>query len=494
MIRKKIEELFGIDLRSLAAFRIGLALVVLGDALSRSFDLVSFHSDLGFTPRHLILKYYPSLWSISAHMMSGSPVFQAALFGLAILLAFLLLIGWRTRLVTCFSWFLLMSMQVRNPMVLHSGDYWLRLQLFWAMFLPLGAGYSVDHLFKTGREKGPRTLLSMGTLALLGQAVLVYVFSAYTKWMNLSWQEGRAVYQALQTGQYVTPWGDALVHLPFGVMKLLSYAVLLYETLGPVLLFTPVYTGPVRTLAVFGFFLLQSGFGVCMVLGNFPWVSAVAMLPFIPAWAWEHFPVRFRIPDGEKIKKRVREMTGWMNSLRASRLPSRAGDAAVLFFFACAVLINVQSVARVRILPPWLDWVQQGLYLDQTWTMFSPPDESSAWFVVEGERRDGTRIDLLQKGAPVRRGAPSSDSKFYRNITWYKFLSHLWTPSYKDYLPYYAWYLCQKWNRGVGESQEIKRLTIYSVWQRFYPKKDRIKRTPLWTHYCFKKDLPPNLV
>lgn len=37
------------------------------------------------------------------------------------------------------SWYLHISQQIRNPLVLHNGDVYIRCYLFFSMFLPLGA-------------------------------------------------------------------------------------------------------------------------------------------------------------------------------------------------------------------------------------------------------------------------------------------------------------------------------------------------------------------
>jgi hypothetical protein len=72
--------------------------------------------------------------------------FQALLFGIAAVAALAMLVGYRTRLAVFVVWVLVLSIQVRNPFLDSSADDLLRLLLFWAMFLPLGAYWSVDCL------------------------------------------------------------------------------------------------------------------------------------------------------------------------------------------------------------------------------------------------------------------------------------------------------------------------------------------------------------
>ena len=49
-IGEKLEQLFGLDLRSLAAFRIGVALIIIADLIIRFGDIQSLYSDAGVLP------------------------------------------------------------------------------------------------------------------------------------------------------------------------------------------------------------------------------------------------------------------------------------------------------------------------------------------------------------------------------------------------------------------------------------------------------------
>jgi len=65
------------------------------------------------------------------------------------------------------SWFLLISLQNRNPIVLQGGDILLRMLAFWAMFVPLNAYFSLDRALDTSGVAPPRRPLSAGTLELV---------------------------------------------------------------------------------------------------------------------------------------------------------------------------------------------------------------------------------------------------------------------------------------------------------------------------------------
>ena len=207
-VASKLEELFGADLRSLAIFRISLGLLLLTDLIQRAADLTAHYTDAGVLPRAALFGSPASNpWHLSLHVISGTWPVQAVLFLLAGLFAGLLLVGYRTRRTTFVSWVFLISLHSRNPLLLYGGDALLRLLLFWSLFVPLGARYSLDSLLNTSSDRLPKRVVSMGTVALLAQVVVLYEFTAVLK-SGVEWhQESSAVYYALNLDQFATPLG-----------------------------------------------------------------------------------------------------------------------------------------------------------------------------------------------------------------------------------------------------------------------------------------------
>ena len=140
----RTSALFGIDLRSLALFRIAIALLLLIDLASRLRLLSANYTDAGAHPRSTALLAYAMDGLPSLYMLGGSTRFALALFLVAGVAAVLLGIGWRTRIATVVSWLLLDSLHSRHLLLLDGGDYLLRCLLFWSIFLPLGARGSFD--------------------------------------------------------------------------------------------------------------------------------------------------------------------------------------------------------------------------------------------------------------------------------------------------------------------------------------------------------------
>src|ERR671910_3872834 len=283
--RAKIFDIFGADLRSLAVFRIVLALLVLADLANRATDLYQHYADAGVLPRTVLVEEVLSPWVFSLNLMNGGSFFQALLFGVAALAALGMLVGYRTRLMIFVVWVVLLSVQLRNPLVNNSSGLLLRMLLFWGMLLPLGAYWSVDRVRSALPRPSPR-FLSLASFGLFMQIAFVYWFTAALK-SGPEWRvDHTALYYALSLDQLATPIGHFLLNFP-ALLQVLTFGTLALEAFGPFLLFCPFFTGPVRTGTVLAFMGLHFGIWLTMDLGLFPWISAFCMVCFFPTWFWE---------------------------------------------------------------------------------------------------------------------------------------------------------------------------------------------------------------
>ncbi len=299
--------LFGLDMRSLAAFRVGLAVLVLCDLWFRLPGLTAFYTDQGLLTRaEQVEADLGDPWHFSLHMASGAAWLQILLFASAFVCAIMLLAGWRTRLATVLSWVLLVSLQTRNPLVLQGGDVLLRCLLFWGMWLPLGVAWSVDRARATDVATAPARIANVSSLALILQVCFLYWFTSALK-THEDWRvDHTAVFYALSIDQFATPFGHWLLQFR-GLLKGLTAATILQEAWGPFLLFVPALAFSLislrlaeragewgRMLAVVLFVGFHLGLASTMELGPFPYICWVAWLPFLPALFWDGLARRFQ--------------------------------------------------------------------------------------------------------------------------------------------------------------------------------------------------------
>jgi hypothetical protein len=107
-------------------------------------------------------------------------------------------------------------------------------------------------------------------------------------------------YYALSADQLATPFGLFLLQFPL-VLKVLSFGVFWFEILAPLLLISPVWTGPIRTATIFGLIFMFFGFGLCLVIGIFGWIAIAAVVGLLPSWCWEKMNGWWQRTDGERI-------------------------------------------------------------------------------------------------------------------------------------------------------------------------------------------------
>lgn len=122
VLKARLLDVFALDTRSLAVFRVALALTILGDLALRARDPGAFYTDDGVLPRALLADDIGSRtpWlslgvGLVPHFWFSGLIGQGFWFVVAGLTAVLLLVGWRTRwVVTVASWVLLTSLQSRT--------------------------------------------------------------------------------------------------------------------------------------------------------------------------------------------------------------------------------------------------------------------------------------------------------------------------------------------------------------------------------------------
>src|SRR5215204_1098443 len=455
-VRAKIVELFGADLRSLAVFRIVLALLALADLTIRATDLYQHYTDAGVLPRTVLVEEILSSWAFSLNLMNGGSFFQALLFGVAALAALGMLVGYRTRLMTFVVWIVLLSIQVRNPLVNGSESLLLRMLLFWGMLLPLGAYWSVDRARSALPRPSPR-FLSLATFGLFMQIAFVYWFTAALK-SGPEWRSDfTALYYALSLDQLATPIGHFLLGFPT-LLQVLTFGTFALEALGLFLLFCPFFTGPVRTGAALAVMSLHFGIWLTMDIGIFPWISAFCMVCFFPTWFWEkaamlHSALLGRFENARRLQRTAvrsaeavvafsRTILAFLADARqllfgtpapqgdpladhaAGRVPPLATGAIgttetrhdeapaeepepaelrsslatnlLAFFFIFYILCWNLTRATSFTLPERTVPLGTFLGLDQYWGMFAPsPSNEDGWYVIPGELRDGRKVDLM---------------------------------------------------------------------------------------------------
>ena len=443
----RAEQIFGIDLRSLIAFRIGLAVLLLADLVYRALDFRAHYTDEGVLPRALYLDIYSNVeiaWSF--HLILGSTPYIALLFCTAGVAALALLCGRHTRWAVLFSWLLLVSLHNRQPLVISGSDLILRLLLFWSIFLPLAGPPSLDRRQTVSIQ--PRIELSPASVALLLQVALIYAFSLIHKLMNPAWTQLTAIQDSMRVEGVATALGRELLAYP-ELLRVATASTLAIEFVLPLLAFFPWATARIRigvVIAMVSFHLL--GVGGTMNLGLFEYVMALAWVPFLPPLFWD----------------RVAPGWGLQGSGVSPDRGLRAGIARgvlVVFAFSLVVVDNVASLDRSRFRSaPWTILLipTKALALSQEWRLWSTPLRNR-YYVFHACLKDDTEVDL-HTGEALDWDRPRRTS---RNNHWWKYQLSVSQPAIRKLRPAYAKFLIREWNSEHAAARHVASLELVKI-------------------------------
>lgn len=462
MTSQRVKDLFGIDYRALAMFRIGLGCLLLLDLIGRAFDLTAFYTDFGILPRDFLLSHFHVPWTFAFHTWGGSTAYESILFALAGIFAIALILGIHTKPAVFLSWIFLISLQNRNEVIADGGDQLLRAFLLWLLFLPVGRRYSLDSLRKGATpEGGP--CISVAAFALLMQMVFVYEFSGFSKTDPVWIKEGSACFYALASEQITKPFGLALLHFP-GLLRFLTFATLFLEVVVPPLAFLPVYTKKVRLAIIPLFCLFHLGLFLSLELGLFPFVCMLGWVPFLPDIFWNRWE-RLKLVKGigTFLQRYFQKSGEKKKSKKQNQPPSIIANSISAFLLLCVLAWNFKSFDSrfSRLFPSSLMPVARALRLDQDWRLFSPrPPTECGWHVFVGTLCDGTEVDLLKGHGAVSWDKPALVSSIYRGYRWRKYFKLFLSGPFAEHRLYYCQYLCRKWQRDEPRNP-LKQVQLY---------------------------------
>jgi hypothetical protein len=490
------DHVVDVDIRSMALLRMSMAVILFLDTAVRATDINAMYTDFGSLSRTALLELGWSPYWFSVHMGTGHSNGIACLMLIQLLLAVGLFLGWRTRVMTFWSWLFLISIHSRNPMVLNGGDIYLRVVLFWMLFLPWGQTWSLDA--RAGRTDtrwwtpplmdSGMAVRSLAGLGILFQISCVYWFAALPK-TDPSWTSTyTATGLAMMLDSFITPFGVFFRDTFWNWLPLLTYLVIHWEFCAPFLLFFPFDKGQVRTLGIAGIAAMHTGFGLCMELGLFAWIGVLMPLVLLPAWFWERPAKKLTALLDAKLGAAT-----WVDPTPFGEedpwrwFPREFCYYAIIFYTLLWNMGNENLTPKVR-LPSGSHWFGQATRLDQRWNMFSPgPLTEDGWFVIEGKRKDGTILDMLNDTDTVSFEKPAWIAFTYRNERWRKYMMNLWMADNARYRLPFGQYLSRKFNTQGRGPREVTEFKIYYMKEITNP--DGSEQPPekvmIWHHWCF---------
>ncbi len=305
----------------LAALRIGLALVLLIDVLTTYLpNATLFYGPDGFAangsfdwyitkPKHWPPHNWgeakedyqdpPRKWLWSVLYREGDP-YEAPVIYLAMVVWIValvgLLFGFCTRINAVIVWVLSTSFANINTYIDNGGDLVRGIALFYLIWCPSGAVWSVDAWLR--KRKGPLFVSPWALRLLFLQMVFIYWCNGLHKVVGEDWQKGQALYYVLGD-LTLARFSYALSPLPvewtYWVTRLMSWFVLTWEVTLPLLLIWR----PVRRVALVFGALFHLGILASMELGFFAPYMLCLYLPLLP---WEKLADRWQKKSAPELR------------------------------------------------------------------------------------------------------------------------------------------------------------------------------------------------
>lgn len=457
-MKQTLLSIFALDIRALAALRIGFGLMLLADVGIRAQSVTAHLSDDGVMPRSVRMQLtvdHPAPWWLSLNMLSGENWWQVLLLSVMGIAAFFATIGYRTRIALIVSQILLIGIQGRNPYVLQGGDDFLRCMMFWCLFLPMGAVWSIDAILAKRRhgtiEQTSHRIASWATGGLILQLCALYWFSALMK-TGEPWRSTfDAAYIALCSDQFTTSIGYWFTQFP-ELLRGLTVGTLAWEFFGPFLVFVPIlsWRGPCRMIAAAGFIGMHIGLNLCFSLGLFSWICGIAWLVILPTGFWDWVVDRF---------PRLRTSHATESDTLSIQTSSMIANLFLMIMIVYLLLVNVFRIdrplcANVPLGP--LQTLGKSVGLDQHWIMFSPsPPPYGSWIIMTGTLKNGCEINLWHPEQTVSGTKPISIAGQYDTVHWrvsFLYLISLEVPEYnRSFLKYHV----RQWNDSHSQDEQI---------------------------------------
>lgn len=389
-MKRKFTLFSGIDLRSLALFRIFLGTALILDLLFYKFPYRdAFYSETGIFPIETacllgssktcsLLFYLHSDWGV------------ILFFIITLLIYFSFTLGYKTRWAAVLSYVCLYSMHARNQMSVFGSDVILRVLLFWSIFLPLNIFFSV-----TPPKNRPKKLeiRNVFAFAVLFQIGVIYFFNAFLK-TGPSWRNGEALGFILTDFSLKAPLSDWLLSHP-DLYRLFTHGTLLFEYLIVFFIFSPWFNSITRTSTVILIFIFHWGMMLFMNVGTFYLSALPTIAILLPRRVWKRRSKKndnvnsFSSESNIKIEKVTR-------IYKAMPFITYLKNICIGFLLLTIVLMNLgYRFESLRETSKFFHTRFCGCTgLKQAWNLFAPePARNLSYTLVLGNVKD-TLVDL----------------------------------------------------------------------------------------------------
>ena len=421
--------LWSLDPHAIALGRIGLGLILVIDLISRLNQAELLYGAEAMAPVHMFIGGFPSIWSL--YFLNDQLWFTQALIAFNLASAVAWMVGYRSKLALFITWFLYASLFYRNTLIHTGAEPTLLAALFWFLWLPHSHVWSLkrhNHRLNDASNQNC-AIVSAGSIAFILQVTAYYFFSGLHKQNPVWWQEGSALYYALNLDIYTSSAGLWLRESP-QLMQTFSFSIWWIEILAPALLLVaPLMFGrAARTFAALIFIGLHIGIAIFMQIGIFPYVNIAILLTLLPVTR-----------SSSCFSQTGGTVLNWVKRQGVLLL-------VLLTFVACQAVFASYHVVNKKP-PKALRTVLKLTTLENRLRFFAPrpPTKEHFWFTV-GKLEDGREVDAFELSLtpPVIEKAHSIEqwNRFHQ-----RYFVHLARKGKRAVTlrAHYARFLCDRW-------------------------------------------------
>ena len=470
-------NIYGLDLRSIAFFRIALGLNIILNILQyRLFNISAFYGPDAIVPIEHIRSFYGENFSLLFSIENETLIL--VYFLITLFLAILYTLGIKSRWLSCPLLLLFAGIVNRNPMASHGVEFLIEISLFWGIFLPLDNSYS---LAPDGRDH-PSEVRGLLIRGILFQIALVYFTSFITKTGDL-WTSGLAVYSLTADLTHANFLSSVLANLP-GVSKFLTYFSLIIELALPFLIFIPFFSRSARTIAAFLIVFLHFGLASTIYVGPFHFITFCFAILLLPDSFWNKLKI-----TKDKNFGRLKIGTWQLSDKLPTNLQTIGLRITQVFVVIMMVVIfqrNFQKWGQESFLSDGinlssgLENIAEARPLDfnlvtgvfrQPWWLFAPnPHKDMGTMVLLGRTQKNETIDIINNqiltvSTDPEYNVPVFDKSIQNNFRNARFTLSFYARKYVKRLPvelYKRWteYEYQRWI-SAHPDQPLLELSLY---------------------------------